>query len=121
MGRTCAGADAVVTAPAEEGALIWCPFPDEAAARAAISNLLDARLIACGNILPGVQSFFAWQGERGDATECGALLKTTAARLDEAMAALRAQHPYDAPAIAGWTVRIDEGTLRWLTGEVATP
>ncbi len=104
-----------------EAALVWCPFPDEAAARAAVSTLLDARLIACGNLLPGMTSLFAWQGERGESAECGVLLKTTASRLDEAMARLREIHPYTAPAVAGWAVRVDEGTLAWLKGETTKP
>lgn len=99
------------------GALIWCPFPDEPAARAAAATLLDERLIACANLLPGVQTLFLWQGARGDAEETAALFKTGAARLDAAMRRLRALHPYDAPAITGWTVRADPGTLAWLEEE----
>lgn len=101
----------------EEAALIWCPFPDEATARAAISALLDERLIACGNSLAGVESLFAWQGARDESRECGALLKTTAARLDAAMARLAALHPYEAPSILGWTVRTTPATLAWLEEE----
>lgn len=98
-------------------ALIWCPFPDEAGAGAATAALLAERLIACANLLPGVRSLFVWQGERGEATETGALLKTTASRLDTAMRRLAELHPYDTPAITGWTVRADAGTLAWLKEE----
>lgn len=98
-------------------ALIWCPFPDEAAASAAIAALLEERLVACGNLLPGIASLFAWQGSREESSECGALLKTTAPLLDEAMRRLGEAHPYDTPAITGWTVRADAGTLAWLRAE----
>lgn len=101
----------------EEAALIWCPFPDEAAAGTAIAALLDERLIACGNKLPGMCSLFAWQGMREQGEECGALLKTTAPLLDLAMHRLAELHPYDTPAITGWTVRADAGTLTWLQQE----
>lgn len=104
---------------ADRAALIWCPFPDAQQARAAASALLDARLIACANVVPGIQSLFAWQGRRESGEECGALFKTAAARLDDAMAALRQLHPYDAPAITGWTVRADAETLAWLDTETA--
>lgn len=100
-----------------EAALIWCPFPDEVAAQAAIAALLDARAIACGNLLPGMRSFFAWQGGREQSAECGVLLKTTAVGLDGAMRRLADLHPYAAPAITGWTVRVGEGTLAWLEAE----
>lgn len=98
-------------------ALIWCPFPDQAAASSAIAGLLDERLIACGNLIPGIHSIFAWQGARDESAECGALLKTTAPLLDEAMRRLAELHPYDTPAITGWTVRAHAGTLAWLEGE----
>lgn len=107
-----------MSAPDEAlAALIWCPFPDEAAADAAIAQLLAERLVACGNLLPGLRSLFAWQGRRDEASECGALLKTTVALLDEAMRRLGEVHPYDTPALAGWTVRVDAGTLAWLRVE----
>lgn len=98
-------------------ALIWCPFPDEATGREAILVLLDERLIACGNLVPGMRSLFAWRGEREESQECGALLKTTAMMLDTAMTRLAEMHPYDTPAITGWTVRADIGTLAWLRAE----
>ena len=100
-------------------ALIWCPFPDESAARAAVGVLLDERLIACANLVPGVESLFAWRGERSETRETGALFKTTAARLNEAMRRLAELHPYETPAITGWTVGADAGTLAWLQGEAS--
>lgn len=99
--------------------LIWCPFPDQAAAAAAAAMLLEERLVACVNLVPGMHALFSWRGERGEARETGALLKTTAARLDAAMCRLRALHPYEAPAITGWTVVADEATLAWLREETS--
>lgn len=110
-----------MTAGSGEAALIWCPFPDAARARAAVAGLLDNRLIACGNLIPAIDSLFAWQGERGEAAECAVVLKTTGERLTAAMAQLRALHPYAAPAIAGWTVHVDPATLAWLQEETARP
>jgi periplasmic divalent cation tolerance protein len=83
-------------------ALIWSPFEHEEAAARAASQLLDEGLIACANILPQVRSLYVWQGERGEAHECGALFKTEASLLDRAIARLAAIHPYETPAIAGW-------------------
>ena len=100
-------------------ALIWSPFESEEAAAAAASQLLDERLIACANIVPGVRSLYVWRGERGEARECGALFKTSPALLDEAIARLAEIHPYETPAIAGW--RADAAapaTAQWL-GELA--
>ena len=96
-------------------ALIWCPFPDADSAAAAASQLLDERLIACANIASGVRSLYRWRGERGEAVECGVLLKTNAARLEAAIARLGQLHPYETPAILGW--RCDAAppaTAAWL-------
>ena len=94
------------TAP--EPALVWCPFPDEASARAAINTLLDENLIACANILGGLVSLFAWKGECDEARETGVLLKTNSLLLDRAVARLGSLHPYEQPAITGW--RCDAAT-----------
>lgn len=104
--------------PMSEGAaLIWCPFPDAASARVAASALLDERLIACANLVPGLQSLFRWNGERSESSECGVLLKTSAARRARAMERIAAIHPYDTPAITAWAVDADGATLAWLEAE----
>ena len=83
-------------------ALIWCPFPDEEAAAAAATQLLDEGLVACANLIPAMRSLYQWNGERGDARECGALFKTEAGLLARAIERLEALHPYEAPAVIGW-------------------
>ena len=96
-------------------ALIWCPFADEDSAAAAAAQLIDERLVACANIFPPMRSLYLWQGERGEARECGVLFKTDAALLDRATARLAEIHPYDTPAVIGW--RADTAarpTAEWL-------
>jgi periplasmic divalent cation tolerance protein len=102
-------------APASIPALIWCPFPDADSAAAAAKALLDEGLIACANMLGGMQSLFDWSGERDEAKEVGVLLKTNAAVLERAVARLAELHPYEEPAILGW--RCDattSDTAAWL-------
>jgi periplasmic divalent cation tolerance protein len=95
-------------------ALVWCPFENEEAAAAAASQLLDEGLVACANLIP-VRSLYVWQGERGEARECGALFKTEARLLERAVARLAAIHPYEAPAIAGWLAdATPPSTAAWL-------
>lgn len=98
-----------------QAALIWCPFPDEEAALAAINTLLDERLIACGNVLPAMTSMFAWNGQKDMARENGALLKTNSDLLEQAIDRLADIHPYDEPAVVGWQCdSAAMGTLDWL-------
>jgi periplasmic divalent cation tolerance protein len=99
------------TAPA----LIWCPFPDAESAAGAAKTLLDEGLIACANMVGEMVSLFDWNGERGEARETGALLKTNAAVLQRAIARLAQLHPYDEPAIVGWLCdAASPGTAAWL-------
>ncbi|HEU4821319.1 MAG TPA: divalent-cation tolerance protein CutA [Qipengyuania sp.] len=102
-----------------EAALIWCPFPDAGSARQAVEALLDERLVACGNVVPGMSSHFAWQSGRIAEVECGVLFKTTAVRLGAAMERLQTLHPYDTPAITGWPVFATAATREWLERETA--
>jgi periplasmic divalent cation tolerance protein len=100
-------------------ALIWCPFASEKQAAKAAAQLLDEGLVACANLVPGVRSLYVSNGERGEARECGALFKTAAGLLDQAVARLAAIHPYDTPAIAGWRADATApATAAWL-GELA--
>ena len=102
---------------AQGPALIWCPFPDAASAAAIANVLLDERLVACVNILPGMLSMFEWNGERSEASEAGALFKTDIALLPRALARLEEEHPYDEPAIVAWHAdAASPGTVAWLGG-----
>ena len=83
-------------------AVIWTTFADEDSALETASALLDEKLIACANLVPGLRSLYLWRGERGEARECGVLFKTEAALLEQACARLAELHPYDTPAVAGW-------------------
>lgn len=100
---------------APSAALIWCPFPNEEEAAAAARQLLDEKLIACANLLPAMRSIYEWNGERGDASECGVLFKTEASLLRSAIARIAEIHPYETPAVAGWeTGACSDATAGWL-------
>lgn len=98
-------------------ALCWCPFPDVASAEAAAATLLDEGLIACANIVPGLRTLYAWNGERGGGSEAGALLKTNESLIKKLVARLAELRPYDEPAILGWPCDFTTpGTAAWLGG-----
>jgi len=104
----------------DAAALVWCPCPDRATARTLAGQLLGEELVACANILGGIESHFLWQGKPDSAEEVGVLFKTTAARLGDVVERLGKLHPYDTPAIVGW--RCDAGhpaTVAWLAAALA--
>ena len=82
--------------------LVISTFPDEDSAAAAVRALVEEKLAACGTILPGARSIYAWQGKIEDAAEVVVLLKTRSllyAKLEKRLAKL---HPYEVPEIVAW-------------------
>ena len=71
--------------------------PDQEVAERLAKRILRARLAACANIVPGVQSHYWWQGELESAQELLILFKT----VDRCVMPLRElvleAHPYDVP------------------------
>jgi len=74
-------------------------FPDADTARNAVLTLVKERLIACGNIIPGVESIYEWKGTLETSTEVMIVCKTTVHSASAAQSRLRALHPYEVPEI----------------------
>lgn len=72
---------------------------DRATADRLASALVEARLAACVQRLPGVTSTYRWEGKVESAEECLLLVKTAADRSDAVVSWLRARHPYELPEI----------------------
>ncbi|AWW73242.1 divalent-cation tolerance protein CutA [Erythrobacter sp. KY5] len=98
-----------------EAALAWCPFPNAESAKEVASTLLEEKLIACANIMPGVTSVFEWEGQCATQAEVAVLFKTSEQRLERLIARLGECHPYDTPAIVGWLCNASHpATKHWL-------
>jgi len=87
----------------------------EAAALYLAETLVTEGHAACVNVLPGVVSFYRWQGELCRDTEWLLVLKSDAAHLPALEQRLLALHPYQIP---GFTVlpasHVSDGYGRWL-------
>jgi periplasmic divalent cation tolerance protein len=68
-------------------------------ARKIASTLVEERLAACVNILPGVSSCYRWQGEIQHEQEFLLILKTSTDRRQSLMERLASIHPYEVPEI----------------------
>jgi len=100
-----------------EPATLHVACPDAATAGQIAAAAVEARLAACGNILPGVESVFRWEGTVQRETEALLILKTTAARIEALVALVQERHPYDLPAITWDCGGADPETRAWLAGE----
>ena len=61
------------------------------------SILVTERLAACVNVLGEMESVYRWKGSVESARERQMMIKTTAERLPEVEARVRALHPYEVP------------------------
>lgn len=72
--------------------------PGEGAAALARS-LVEERLAACVNLIPGARSIYRWEGAVLDEPEQLLVIKTTAERYAALEARVRALHGYQVPEI----------------------
>ncbi|MDG2307389.1 MAG: divalent-cation tolerance protein CutA [Candidatus Binatia bacterium] len=81
--------------------------------------LVERKLAACVNLVPGVRSIYAWQGEICDDSEVLLVSKTTRARFDALAAAIRELHSYNVPEIVALSAsEVDDAYAAWLTEAV---
>ena len=94
--------------------VLLCTAPPEQA-DALARKLLEARLAACVNVLPGARSHYWWKGAIQSDDEALLVIKTTAERVPKLIEALPALHPYDTPELL--SLPVDDGLppyLAWL-------
>src|SRR3990172_682461 len=76
-------------------AVVLVTAPDLKTARKLTKAALEARLIACANLVPGIESHYRWQGKLEHGNEVLLVLKTTTKRLPALEKLVLAKHPYD--------------------------
>jgi periplasmic divalent cation tolerance protein len=92
--------------------LVLVTAPNLSTARKLVRLALQARLVACGNLVPRLESHYWWQGKIEKSAEVLILFKTTAAALPRLEKLILDQHPYDTPEII--TLPLTKGTARYL-------
>ena len=102
------------------GALVvLCTAPTVEVAAALARALVEARLAACGNVVPGLRSIYRWEGRVHDEPEALLLLKTTRAGFEALREAVLRLHPYQVPEVIALPVEAGSAPyLAWLAGQV---
>ena len=77
--------------------IVLVTAPDVKTARSLAKAALGARLVACANLLPKIESHYWWQGKLERGAETLILFKTTRAKLAALEKVILARHPYDTP------------------------
>lgn len=97
---------------------VYVTAADEDQAATLARALLERGLIACANLLPGMRSFYRWEGAVQDEGEVAMLLKTASSRVDQLVEAVEELHPYDTPCVVVWPIEAGSAAyLRWVVDE----
>ena len=99
--------------------VIQVAVPDEALGLAIAQALMEKRLVACAQIVPGTTSVYRWNGQIERSREALLLLKTHADRYGEVDGTVKSLHPYETPEIiATPVVRYSEEYAAWIVDSV---
>jgi periplasmic divalent cation tolerance protein len=102
----------------ERAVFVYTTYPSIVEAEEAGRALVEQRLAACVNILPGMVSHYRWEGAVERAEEVVMLIKTRASLAEAVRARVKDKHSYDAPAILVLPIEsVDETYLAWIMAE----
>ena len=95
-----------------EALMVFSTFANEADAARVARVLVEERLIACANLLPGARSIFRWKDGVQDEREVVVLMKTRKQDWTALLSRLHELHPYETPECVA--VRIAAGAPRYM-------
>ena len=96
--------------------------PNEETGAGIARALVEERLAACVNLVPGLRSIYRWKADVHDDPETLLIIKTTAEQEDALAARLAALHPYEVPEVLA--VGPERGLaayLAWVGSSVGSP
>src|SRR5690242_8532610 len=100
--------------------LITAPEGELAAKLARL--IVESKLAACVNVVPGLKSTYWWEGKVCEEAESLLLAKTDKLKVKELIKLVKARHPSSVPEVI--SLRIKEGNrdyLRWIADSLGTP
>jgi len=83
-------------------------------------EIIEQNLAACVNIIPGMTSFYRWEGKIQCDEETILLVKTHTSKIQSLTQFVKKVHSYDCPCVISLTLAEDEGNeeyLKWLLSE----
>ena len=102
-----------MSAADDEVRLVLITAPDADSGATLARALVDERLAACVNLVPGVRSIYRWEGGIEEDSEVLLVVKTRQERCEALAARVEALHPYDLPEVV--VLPIEGGGARYLS------
>ncbi len=97
---------------------IYVTVANQDEARKIAKAVVEERLAACANIIPGVESVYWWQGEVRSYSESVVILKTDSARVEVLTAKINQLHSYDVPCVVALAIQGgNDDFLNWISKE----
>ncbi len=90
--------------------------------KALARKLVEEKLVACVNCLPGISSTYFWEGEVCEESEVLLLCKSTKEKYTELESFIKKHHSYDTPEVLSLRVdAINDDYANWLGNSVSRP
>src|SRR5437868_6693852 len=99
--------------------IILVTAPNVEVGRKLAAAILQSRVAACVNIVPGLESHYWWEGKIDRSSEVLLLIKTTKAKLKALEKVVRESHPYDTPEFVAISANVvSKKYLEWVCDSV---
>ena len=102
--------------------MVYMTAADEDEARRIGRALVEEKLAACVNVIPGMRSIYRWRGEVHDDREVVVIAKTREALVEALVARVKELHSYDCPCVVALPIVAgNPDFLAWIEAETAEP
>lgn len=93
--------------------LVLSSFPDDASAQHAARTVVEEKLAACVQLVPGITSIYHWENDLHSSQEVLAICKCPASTADALANRLLQLHPYEVPEIVTSPIHATGPYLAW--------
>ena len=101
--------------------LVLSTIGDRGAAERLGRSLVQERLIACANLVPGLHSIYRWEGAIQSEDEVLLVMKTERAALERLVTRIEELHPYELPEVVCLpAARVSDAYRQWVLSETIT-
>ena len=104
--------------PGEAVRVVLVTAPNKETGEFLARELVEERLAACANVIPGLVSVYWWEDEIQRDDEALVIFKTRDDRVESLRERMMELHPYEVPEFLALPVaRAHEAYARWILGE----